>query len=123
MLASANCFQPLISGRPSINHSATFSHKELTLSWLGSNSMLRQAVCFPKVPWLQALWLEFIHFEKGGIGDSFRLYTRHFTVACFSNYMEHMMGFVSLSLSYYPTPGYTCVTCSWPYYHDTPTLQ
>ncbi|XP_048029535.1 THAP domain-containing protein 10 isoform X3 [Megalobrama amblycephala] len=48
---------------------------------------------FPKVQWLRARWLEFLHFEEGGISDSSRLCASHFAPACFTNLQQYQMGF------------------------------
>ncbi|XP_066537059.1 uncharacterized protein [Hoplias malabaricus] len=53
---------------------------------------------FPKTPWLRARWLEFIHFEETGIVDNSRLCSRHFTVDCFKNLVQHEMGFTDVLL-------------------------
>ncbi|XP_051531918.1 THAP domain-containing protein 10-like isoform X2 [Myxocyprinus asiaticus] len=48
---------------------------------------------FPKIPWLRARWLEFLHFEEGGISESSRLCGRHFAPECFTNLKQYEMGF------------------------------
>lgn len=48
---------------------------------------------FPKTPWLRARWLEFLHFEEGGISESSRLCARHFAPECFTNLKQYEMGF------------------------------
>lgn len=48
---------------------------------------------FPKLQWLRARWLEFLHFEEGGISDSSRLCASHFAPACFTNLQQYQMGF------------------------------
>ncbi|XP_043113698.1 uncharacterized protein LOC122358031 [Puntigrus tetrazona] len=55
---------------------------------------------FPKIPWLRARWLGFLHFEEGGISERSRLCSKHFTRDCFKNWTQHEMGFVKyLSLT------------------------
>ncbi|XP_036452700.1 zinc finger and BTB domain-containing protein 17-like isoform X1 [Colossoma macropomum] len=53
---------------------------------------------FPKTPWLRARWLEFVHFEEGGIVENSRLCSRHFTSDCFRNLIQHEMGFTDTLL-------------------------
>ncbi|XP_043107806.1 uncharacterized protein LOC122353960 isoform X3 [Puntigrus tetrazona] len=48
---------------------------------------------FPKLPWLRARWLEFLHFEEGGISESSRLCAKHFAPECFTNLQQYEMGF------------------------------
>ncbi|XP_073772724.1 uncharacterized protein isoform X2 [Danio rerio] len=48
---------------------------------------------FPKQPWLRTRWLEFLHFEEGGITESSRLCARHFAKQCFTNLQQYEMGF------------------------------
>ncbi|XP_016299195.1 THAP domain-containing protein 10-like isoform X2 [Sinocyclocheilus anshuiensis] len=48
---------------------------------------------FPKLPWLRARWLEFLHFEEGGISESSRLCAKHFAPECFTNLQQYDMGF------------------------------
>lgn len=50
----------------------------------------------PKTPWLRARWLEFLHFEEGGITENSRLCSRHFTPECFQNLTQHEMGFAKV---------------------------
>ncbi|XP_067272883.1 uncharacterized protein [Pseudorasbora parva] len=52
----------------------------------------------PKTPWLRARWLEFLHFDEGGITENTRLCARHFTQESFKNFRQHEMGFVKLLL-------------------------
>ncbi|XP_067239042.1 uncharacterized protein [Chanodichthys erythropterus] len=52
----------------------------------------------PKIPWLRARWLEFLHFDEGGITENTRLCARHFTQESFKNFRQHEMGFVKLLL-------------------------
>ncbi|XP_042590323.1 uncharacterized protein LOC122138929 isoform X1 [Cyprinus carpio] len=48
---------------------------------------------FPKLPWLRARWLEFLHFEEGGISEGSRLCAKHFAPECFTNLQQYEMGF------------------------------
>ncbi len=48
---------------------------------------------FPKLPWLRARWLEFLHFEEGGISESSRLCAKHFAPECITNLQQYEMGF------------------------------
>lgn len=52
----------------------------------------------PKIPWLRARWLEFLHFDEGGITENTRLCARHFTQESFKNFRQYEMGFVKLLL-------------------------
>ncbi|KAK7133567.1 hypothetical protein R3I94_015447 [Phoxinus phoxinus] len=52
----------------------------------------------PKVPWLRARWLQFLHFDDGGVTENTRLCARHFTQDSFKNFRQHEMGFVKLLL-------------------------
>ncbi|KAI2659340.1 Ribonuclease PH [Labeo rohita] len=46
-----------------------------------------------RLPWLRARWLEFLHFEEGGISESSRLCAKHFAPECFTNLQQYEMGF------------------------------
>ncbi|XP_016352828.1 uncharacterized protein LOC107696835 isoform X1 [Sinocyclocheilus anshuiensis] len=48
---------------------------------------------FPKLPWLRARWLEFLHFEEGGISEGSRLCAKHFARECFTNLQQYEVGF------------------------------
>ncbi|KAF4111016.1 hypothetical protein G5714_008047 [Onychostoma macrolepis] len=50
----------------------------------------------PKQPSLRARWLEFLHFEEGGITANSRLCARHFTEECFKNLRRYEMGLVQV---------------------------
>ncbi|KAG1929552.1 uncharacterized protein LOC120474117 [Pimephales promelas] len=52
----------------------------------------------PKVPWLRVRWLQFLHFDDGGVTENTRLCARHFTQDSFKNFRQHEMGFVKLLL-------------------------
>ncbi|XP_073772726.1 uncharacterized protein isoform X4 [Danio rerio] len=45
----------------------------------------RALFCFPTTNWLRQKWLEFLHFEEGGVCSSSRLCDRHFSAECFTN--------------------------------------
>ncbi|KAI2668023.1 hypothetical protein H4Q32_004655 [Labeo rohita] len=72
----------------------------------GQRAMVKRCVfgCFPlktlfpipKVPWLRTRWLEFLHFEEGGVTENSRLCSRHFTRECFQNLTQHEMGFAKV---------------------------
>uniref|UniRef100_A0A8C1C5I9 THAP domain-containing protein 1 n=1 Tax=Cyprinus carpio carpio TaxID=630221 RepID=A0A8C1C5I9_CYPCA len=49
---------------------------------------------FPKIPSLRSRWLDFLHFEEGGITEWSRMCSKHFTRECFINWTEYEMGFV-----------------------------
>uniref|UniRef100_A0A9J7X9W5 THAP domain-containing protein 1 n=1 Tax=Cyprinus carpio carpio TaxID=630221 RepID=A0A9J7X9W5_CYPCA len=50
----------------------------------------------PKHPSLRARWLQFLHFEEGGITANSRLCARHFTEECFKNLRRYEMGLVRI---------------------------
>ncbi|XDV25738.1 hypothetical protein PO909_029605 [Leuciscus waleckii] len=50
----------------------------------------------PKQPSLHARWLEFLHFEGGGITAKSRMCARHFTKECFKNLRRYEMGLVQV---------------------------
>uniref|UniRef100_A0A673MQK4 THAP domain-containing protein 1 n=1 Tax=Sinocyclocheilus rhinocerous TaxID=307959 RepID=A0A673MQK4_9TELE len=50
----------------------------------------------PKEPSRRARWLEFLHFEEGGINANSRLCARHFTEDCFKNLKRYEMGLVQI---------------------------
>ncbi|XP_051515836.1 uncharacterized protein LOC127418939 isoform X4 [Myxocyprinus asiaticus] len=50
----------------------------------------------PRLPWLRARWLEFLHFEEEGLTVNSRLCSRHFTPECFQNFTQHEMGFAKV---------------------------
>ncbi|KAA0711977.1 hypothetical protein E1301_Tti012718 [Triplophysa tibetana] len=45
----------------------------------------------PKLPTLRSRWLEFLHFEEGGINEFSRVCARHFTKDCFTNLRQYEM--------------------------------
>ncbi|XP_073681383.1 uncharacterized protein [Garra rufa] len=61
-------------------------------------SNARTLFCFPTTNWLRKKWLEFIHFEEGGICPSSRLCDRHFSDESFTN-----LGMVTAGITCYLT--------------------
>ncbi|XP_057181510.1 uncharacterized protein LOC130548629 [Triplophysa rosa] len=49
----------------------------------------------PKLPTLRSRWLEFLHFEEGGINEYSRVCARHFPKECFTNLRQYEMGSAS----------------------------
>ncbi len=50
----------------------------------------------PKQPRLRVRWLQFLHFEEGGITANTRLCARHFTEECFKNLRRYEVGLVQI---------------------------
>ena len=92
-------YRPQITGHlPSLHSLILFSaNMSRRRCVLGCTSGFDCLFSFPKTPWLRARWMEFIHFEEGGILENSRLCSRHFTVDSFLNHGQVRMGFAAPS--------------------------
>ncbi|XP_051720112.1 zinc finger protein 629 isoform X1 [Ctenopharyngodon idella] len=91
-----SCNPAPLTCRLTLNKTSLAANAEMVKRCVFGCFPLKTLFPIPKTPWLRSRWLEFLHFEEGGITENSRLCSRHFTRECFQNLTQHEMGFAKV---------------------------